>query len=289
MYINLAKTAWDILNSMGIFLIVVAILLNFFNIFLYSLRWKIVLKELGEKVKFLDLLKITTSSMFINNITPMSKSGGEIIKILWLNKKCKVSGKKSTISVIYDRLTEILPLTVLAIISLFYVVSEMTVVSTIFISVLLFIWLFWEDVIIYVSKLLDLEITKDELEKINQLRKKIVFNIKVFTVSFLIWFFEVLRFYLILAAFDVNLSIGTICTITLGNVSLGLISFTPGGIGIVDGGLVGIFTYFGVPLKLSIILTFVERFISYGLNSVVGFFVMSISGGFEIWKRTKSR
>ncbi len=288
-YISIVKNIWDIITSTGILLLLGALLLNFVNIFLYSIRLKIVLKELGEKISVWDSLKITSSALFVNNITPMSKSGGEIIKIVWLKRRNKISVKKATISVIYDRLTEVFPIIVLAVISLFYMVNEMNLVLMLFVTFLLFIWFYWEDFIKYIAKLVDIEITKDEVEQINSLRKRVKFNLVVISISMIIWFFEVLRLFFIVEAFDIHLSFGVLSAITLGNLSLGLISFTPGGLGIVDGGLVGLFKYFGLNLKQAIIVTFIERFISYGVNSVIGFLVMSFAGGFELWKRLRSR
>jgi len=69
---------------------------------------------------------------------------------------------------------------------------------------------------------------------------------------------------------------------------LGCLPITPGGLGIVEGGLVSLLLYFGLPLASAGSFVFLERFVSYGLSSLIGFLYLFYYGGFKIWKDTKS-
>jgi uncharacterized protein (TIRG00374 family) len=68
---------------------------------------------------------------------------------------------------------------------------------------------------------------------------------------------------------------------------LGLLPITPGGLGIVEGGLISLLLYFGLSLASSGSFVFLERFISFGLSSLIGFLYLFYYGGSEIWKNIK--
>lgn len=59
--------------------------------------------------------------------------------------------------------------------------------------------------------------------------------------------------------------------------------------GIIEGGLIGTLTYFGIPTALAVSITLLERFVSYVVSSLVGLVVLLTSGGVEIWKALKSQ
>ena len=56
----------------------------------------------------------------------------------------------------------------------------------------------------------------------------------------------------------------------------------------VEGGLVSLLLYFGLSLASAGSFVLLERFVSYGLSSLIGGLCLFYYGGFEIWKNTKS-
>jgi hypothetical protein len=111
----------------------------------------------------------------------------------------------------------------------------------------------------------------------------------VIGLSSIVWILDILRLKLIALALGWNPSVSFLAIVSFVNLIFGLMAFTPGGVGIVEGGLIGTLTYFGVPSALAISITLLERFISYVLSSMVGFMTLVYSGGAEIWRALKSR
>uniref|UniRef100_UPI0025E844E8 lysylphosphatidylglycerol synthase transmembrane domain-containing protein n=1 Tax=Thermosulfurimonas sp. TaxID=2080236 RepID=UPI0025E844E8 len=108
------------LDRKALKLVGTAIGVYYLSVFIYALRWKLVLEEMGRNIPLSDLVRINLSSIFVNNITPMSRSGGEVLRITWLSKKYKVPIILSSISIVYERFSEIIPILILTLISISY-------------------------------------------------------------------------------------------------------------------------------------------------------------------------
>ncbi|MBP1913015.1 lysylphosphatidylglycerol synthase transmembrane domain-containing protein [Thermococcus stetteri] len=276
------------LDNKSLELLGIALVLYYISTLIYALRWKIVLAGMGENIPVLDLLKVTLSSIFVNNITPMSRGGGEILRVTWVSKKHKIPLTLSTVSIVYERIMEIIPVMFLLLLAITYFATHLLSIAAIFVIFILLIWLKWEDLIKISTKLLKIRLTPEELIKMSALKKKPSLNILAISLSSMAWTLEIARLKLIALAFGWNPSIGFLAIISLANLVFGLMAFTPGGLGIVEGGLFGTLTYFGIPSTLAISITLIERFISYVLSTIVGFLVLIISGGIELWKALKS-
>jgi uncharacterized protein (TIRG00374 family) len=111
--------------------------------------------------------------------------------------------------------------------------------------------------------------------------------ISVLLLSSGVWVLDLIRLKLIALALNLPLSMHLIATVSILYLLLGSLPITPGGLGIVEGGLISILLYFGVPLASASSFVFLERFISFGLSSVIGFLYLFYYGGFKIWKSAK--
>lgn len=283
-YTNLLKS----LNKTSLELIAIALALYYLSTIIYALRWKIILNGMGENVPLMDLLKVILSSIFVNNITPISRGGGEILRVTWVSKKYRIPLILSTVSVLYERMMEAFPVTILLFLGITYFARHTIYFALLAIFVMILIWLNWEELIKLSVKIIKVKLTAEELMNIISLKRKFSLNILVVGLSSAVWFLDMLRLKLIALAFGWNPSIGFLAIVSLANLIFGLMAFTPGGIGIVEGGLIGTLTYFGIPPTLAVSITLIERFISYVLSSIVGFITLIVSGGTEIWKALKS-
>lgn len=111
--------------------------------------------------------------------------------------------------------------------------------------------------------------------------------IPVLLLSCGVWTLDILRLKLVALALNIDLSLNLIITVSILSFLLGALPLTPGGLGIIEGGLISLLLYFGLPLASAGSFVFLERLISYGVSSLIGFLYLSYYGGFKIWKNAK--
>ncbi|WP_297419291.1 lysylphosphatidylglycerol synthase transmembrane domain-containing protein [Thermococcus sp.] len=277
------------LDGKALELLGIAVATYYISVLIYALRWKIVLGGMGETIPLGDLLKINLSSIFVNNITPMSRGGGEILRITWVSKKHRVPVAVSTVSILYERISEIVPVLILAVLGISYFATHLRLLLIILSALMVLILFKWDRVVVLSVRLFKIKLTQDDLVRMLELKRKPTVNMLTISLSSAVWFLDVMRLKLIAMAFGWNPPLTFLSVVSLANLLFGLLAFTPGGIGIVEGGLLGTLTYFGIPSTLAISVTLLERFISYVSSTVVGFITLMTSGGVEIWKALRSR
>jgi hypothetical protein len=89
-------------------------------------------------------------------------------------------------------------------------------------------------------------------------------------LSFLIWFIEIIRLYIIFLAFNTHVSLLIIASVFVISALIALIPLLPGGVGAVDGMMIIIFSIAGVPPSISAAATIIERLISFWMTSFIG-------------------
>ena len=271
--------------------ILLAVAIYFGNALIYALREYFAIKGFGKHAKYSEILEAYISGLFVNNITPMARTGGEALRVLWLNQKCMVPKSTATAAIIYERATEgpiIGLLAILAAASYHFNELTATIVLLAVIGGLLLIGR--SDILLKLVERLSKEQidkkTKDELTKKLRFGKTAIVTI---SLSATVWFVEVLRIWAELKAVRATAKISTALTVTVANILLGVMGITPGGVGIVEGGLIGTLVGLGFSVGDAAKFVAIERGIALVLSSIVGFTVMSVYGGKEVWKRLKSR
>lgn len=297
----LVRTYWtDIVTTLGeslrilsqtkIRYFVLAFLAYLLSVYLFAVRWQLVLNSIGYELKAADLVPVIFGGIFANNLTPASRAGGEPLRIFWINKRFGINYTDGFISILFERLVEAIPISVL----LIYVVYSFPSLEIKFLPVrnslmlnstyLLLLGLFAAGLALWYFK----EKLSSPLNRVRkhwrQLRKSFT---AVLLLSCGVWILDVIRLKLIALALDLPLSLHLIATVSILYLVLGSLPITPGGLGIVEGGLISILLYFGLPLASASSFVFLERVISFGLSSVIGFFYLFYYGGFKIWKSAK--
>lgn len=97
------------------------------------------------------------------------------------------------------------------------------------------------------------------------------------TLSILIWFTEIGRLFLVSQSLGFSLSYPLIIFAALANSLLTAVPFTPGGLGLVEGGLIGILVI-ALSRNEAVSLAFLDRSISYYSLIVVGLLIMAARG-----------
>jgi glycosyltransferase 2 family protein len=297
----LVRTYWtDIVTTLGESLRILsqtkiryfflAFLAYLLSVYLFAVRWQKVLNSIDYELKAVDLVPVIFGGIFANNLTPASRAGGEPLRIFWINKKFGINYTDGFISILFERLVEAIPISVL----LIYVVYSFPSLEIKFLPVrnsltlnstyLLLLGLFVAGLALWYFR----EKLSSPLNRVKMHWRKLR---KSFTAVLLlssgVWVLDVIRLKLIALALDLPLSLHLIATVSILYLVLGSLPITPGGLGIVEGGLISILLYFGLPLASASSFVFLERVISLGLSSVIGFFYLFYYGGFKIWKSSK--
>ena len=85
-----------------------AVALEFISIFLWSIRWKILLKPF-KSVTITTVFKGILIGIFFNNITPMARTGGEPFRAYYMGNKETINFEDAFATVAVDRILDSLP------------------------------------------------------------------------------------------------------------------------------------------------------------------------------------
>ncbi len=267
----------------------IALATYYVSVFLFSVRWKYILRGVGMEVPLGELFQANLAGLFMNNITPMSRGGGEFLRMLWVSKRSNVPMGISAVTVLYERILESVPVMFMTAIGILYFTSTQALLGLILGITVVFIWVKWERFIEITLRIFRVKVSEGDRERILALRNAHSVNLIGITMSSAVWILDVARLKLITLAFGLHISLIVIVFISVVNLILGIAAFTPGGIGVVEGGLVGAFTYVGLSPTIAVSVVVLERFISYVLGSVPGIIVLLTSGGREVWRALRSR
>jgi uncharacterized protein (TIRG00374 family) len=280
-----------ILSETRIRYFIMAFLVYLLSVYLFAIRWQQVLSCIGYDLKATDFVPVIFGGIFANNLTPASRAGGEPLRMFWVNKRFGISYTDAFVSILFERLVEAIPIAMLLIYVLYSfpsleikflpIKNSLTLSSTylllsVFLAAGVLIWVF--------------------RKKLSSLLKRIYENWRQLHTSFIavlllssgVWVLDIIRFKLIALALNLPLSLHLIATVSILYLLLGSLPITPGGLGIVEGGLISVLLYLGLPLASASSFVFLERVISFGLSSVIGFLYLFYYGGFNLWKNIKS-
>jgi uncharacterized membrane protein YbhN (UPF0104 family) len=262
-----------------------ALALYVVSLFIAGVRWRGFLRALGAEATVRRATLATLGGVAAGNLTPAP--GGEACRIALLRAGGRASWQQATVAAIWDRLSELPPILILAAMSLLAVRSLVAG---------------WRTDLILVSLAAALAVAgiawwrlrgsrsswADWRSRLAQHRVSgRVFGTGV-TYSSLLWLQDVLRLTCATRAFGVVLSPEQIATLSI-VAMLGGVVPAMAGLGPVEGGLIAGLLAFGVDLPTAAAVTALERAISYGFSTVAGAVVIGMMGGRPLWRSLRGR
>ena len=256
--------------------------------FVVFFRWHILLKNSQIIIPKKENFKIYMTG-FAMSATPGKV--GELIKAQLLHTKYGTPRKKTVAIILAEQFYNLVGILFISLLGLFYFDFSIYVVfftgGLLSFSVILlsseklfkiFINLISKNKFLkkYTSSLFDSYIT---LKK--SIRGKVFVISSLLSISF--WLIESLIVYLIFLSFDItNFEFLQLATTYATSIIIGVVSFLPMGIGVVEGSLAGFFSYQGIELSLALTLVIFIRIFTRWYGVIVGFIFMKIMGGFSI-------
>ncbi|WP_459537716.1 UPF0104 family protein [Methanobrevibacter sp.] len=286
----------------------IAIALQIFTYYLYTLRWKILNNLADMDVGIKKLLPMVLVGLAVNNITPSGRGGGEPVRAYILAKEKNYPMQETFATVVADRALDTFPFVLLAVLTiigmalyfdfdLWLLILMILAVTAIVIILILLIYMsinpnFGKRVDGWIIGLVRRFYKKnsEELEdKIHNVisgfqdtMKLVIYNKKVMyyalPLSFIIWIFEILRVYFVFLAFGAHVNPVVIGEVFILACLAGMIPLLPGGLGAVDGIMIIFYSAAGITASISAAATVIERLISFWMATILGLVILPYYG-----------
>ena len=256
-------------------------------------RWNLLLKNSNVHVPVKDNLKIYLSG-FALSITPGKV--GELIKSQLLKIKFGIPREKTAPIVLVEQLYNIIGIIGVSILGIWYfeLGAHIILIAALLLVILL--------ILISSKRLFDKFLTLlGRIKFLSQytsafsnsydvLRKStrgwVVVYASALSIAF--WLIESVIAYFVLLSFGVNhIEFLSVITTYTSSIILGVASFLPLGIGVVEGSLAGFFTLQGVDVSIALTLVIFIRIFTRWIAVSVGFVSLKLSGGFSLNTQSK--
>ncbi len=282
------------------FLLAVAVQLSY--AVLWGLRWALIIRAQGQTIPR-DVFAITFSGAFFNNITPVSKTGGEPLRGYLMGKVTDTSFEEGMASVVVDRIFDMAPF-ILICLGTFALVVFLGLAENMLLMALILLGLAtaclfsaffiaaalrketgYRIVMFFLDKL---EFLIKRWRPIDELREKsrealerfylgisnIAGNRRLLVVSLLIslllWLMVILRLKLVFMSIGGEASLAIINVVAVASVFAGFAPFLPGGLGVTEFVMIGLFIGLGSPEDVAGSVVFVDRIVSFWLMTLAG-------------------
>ncbi|MFQ6129245.1 MAG: flippase-like domain-containing protein [Candidatus Hadarchaeaceae archaeon] len=272
-------------------------------------RWRISLSATGHSVRLHNLWLAVFGSIFINNLTPFTYSGGDpVARVYLLRKTQRVPYSSGSASVMSEYLLDLpvsISLLMMGILLFFSKPLAKLVVVTIWIAVIILLFTL---ILYFFPKRTGASWLGRSTMRILKAfrrpasRRKVIGGVKRFyasaqaitstpKIALSVFFFAVITWGLALSrlffvfqalGFDPPLPM-LLLGITLPPMA-GLIPLLPAGLGLVDATYVSIFVLFGASWEIAVLATLIERVISLVFGTIIGACALSYLG-ISVWAR----
>ena len=281
------------LNEMDISYLPIILLLIPLSWLALFTRWNLLLKNSDIHVPIKDNFKIYLSG-FALSITPGKV--GELIKSQMLKTKFGIPRERTAPIVLVEQLYNIIGIIGVSILGIWYFefgVHIILVAASLLAIVLVLISSkrFFDKFLTLLSRIKFLsQYTSALSNSYDVLRKSTRGWIVVYAsaISITFWLIESVIAYFVLSSFGINYIefLSVIVTYT-SSIILGVFSFLPLGIGVVEGSLAGFFTLQGVDISIALTLVIFIRIFTRWIAVSVGFVSLKLSGGFSLNTQSK--
>ena len=256
-------------------------------------RWNLLLKNSNVYVPVKDNLKIYLSG-FALSITPGKV--GELIKSQLLKNKFGIPREKTAPIVLVEQLYNIIGIIGVSILGIWYFEfgTQIILIAASLLGITLILISskrLFDKFLTLLSRIKFLsQYTSAFSNSYDVLRKStrgwVVVYASALSIAF--WLIESVIAYFVLLSFGVNhIEFLSVITTYTSSIILGVASFLPLGIGVVEGSLAGFFTLQGVDVSVALTLVIFIRIFTRWIAVSVGFVSLKLSGGFSLNAQSK--
>jgi len=271
----------DNLKNMKFSYFILAIVLLVASNLVRVFRWHIFLKEIDNKVPFkANVVYYLAGFAFV--LSPGRI--GEVVRSPYLKRDYGIPISKTAPIVFVERFYDLLGVILVASAGLIFIEFEKTVLVFPLTLVFVIIVIFKNKRLLFglfskLSKIkffknikTDFEESYNSVLKITK-TKFLVLGISISTVTYLL---QAISTYFLILGLNSFISLEEIFVVfSLSQIIAGL-SLIPGGVGVFEGGLIGLFVLFDIPYDVAVTTTVLHRLIGTGLFTAIGMICLKI-------------
>jgi len=291
------------ISSFPFYLVIVVFLITVVLNGLWIFRWRIIIKKISD-IGYWVLWPIFLAGGLFNQLTPGTTSGGQPLRAYYLNKINHKGYGNNLATVLFEFLSGSFTSLILIIFSLFYLSKRFpfsayySVVGALVIVILLTVWLIYfaykiETESIIARKCLRLffkfHFIKKRFKNFKEFKESVFLGIREFFresfsflgdkwlvvqqmfIEFIIYMFEFSKVYILFLALGVEVPFVIIIVAGVLSELVGFLMFSPGGFGVVEGSMVGIYYLFGINPEIAAAVIIVNRAMIYIIDFVFGY------------------
>ena len=298
----------DALKKSNLWFVLLAVALQIFTYFLYTIRWHIINETENMSLGLKKLFPMVLVSLAVNNLTPSGRGGGEPVRAYLLAKEGNYKFEDTFATVVADRFFDTFPFLILSILTIIGMIASFSlsiewiillvvcvVGITAAVTLLIYVcinedfgvkltgWIVRLARRFYkkydestekriVDGVISFQTTMNSLFR----SKKILYY--ALPLSFVIWVFEILRVYCVFLAFGARVSPIMIGEVFIFASLVGMVPLLPGGLGAIDGIMIVLYHSAGITASVSAAATVVERLISFWMTTFIGIAFMLMYG-----------
>lgn len=267
-----------VMRRADIRLFFLAFLIMYVDVYLRTLRWNRLLKNMGISAGIGKVFEILFISWFVNCVVPAKL--GDLYRGYLVKKTVGEPISKVMGTIFMERVIDLISIVILvgaSAILIFRGDIPTDIMSTIQVGFLV--------ILIVVAALLVMR-TQGRLferflpEDIHEVyrgfwrgtkdsvnRESVLY---FFTSTAIIWVLSGVRYYFVLMSVSIDISFGAVLFIALTGAVLTAVPFTPAGLGAVEAGTAGLLILFGVDKELAVAAVLLDRLISYWSFVILG-------------------
>jgi uncharacterized protein (TIRG00374 family) len=273
------------LMSLNLWILPVVMFFAWLDDFIRFFKWDYFLRRLNIVVP-----KKLSFFIFFSGLSMSITPGkvGEVLKSYLLKRAKGIKIRKSIMVIVFERLTDVLGLAILALIGVFTFINNsyfLVLISIlIFMLFFTFILLSSKKVFLKLSKfLVKLPVMKKYVKYIDNIYKssKTLLSPKILTVSTLMsvvsWFSECFGFFILMHALGSPIPILTAVFIFSFSSIFGSIIFLPGGLGAAESSFVALLLFVGIALTTASLATILIRLCTLFWGIFIGIISLAIT------------
>lgn len=252
------------------------------------IRWNLLLKNSGMKIPLRRNISIYLSTLALS-ITPGRI--GELLRAQILKSQFDLPRTKTSTLVIIEKFYDLAGAVLVSLVSIWFLQesSPIIIAGAILLGVLFVLTSskkFFDKTLKIFSKFKILskflQPLSESFETVNSSTRG---KVAIFSVSLSILYWLIITYavYFIILSFKItNLNYLDVVSTYVSSLILGAVSFIPGGIGVAEGSLAGLFNLQGIDISTAFVLVVIIRLFTLWYGVAVGFIALKLSGAFSL-------